>query len=245
MAENTPLGTVLKMVRAQVAYPADPTINTAEDQRFYQLIDDKQKWLADEWDWPTLEEWWDVQIGPGVRYSAIPTAPDRGPAVAFNKRRPLITARQWNAYWDEVPYGIEEFEQYNNVNSDQGQTQDPIQRWAYNDTTSFEVWPVPASNQVFRFRGQRIVNTLQTAGVYDPTKTLDLDDEMVTLFVAADYLQEQESPLWQTKLQAAMRQMDRVRACEPRYERRYVMGSGGDNDRRIKRASFKIVAVHS
>lgn len=245
MAENTPLSTVLKMVRAQVAYASDPTINTAEDQRFYRLIDDKQRWLADEWDWPTLEEPWDVQVNAGMRYPAIPTAPDQGPAVAFNKRRPLITSRKWNAYWDEVPYGIEEFEQYNNIDSDLGQQQDPIQRWAYSDTTAFEVWPIPASTQTFRFRGQRILNTLLAAGVYDPTKTLDLDDEMVMLFVVADYLQEQESPLWQSKLQAAMRQMDRVRAQEPRYERCYIMGSGGDNDRRIRRASFKVVAVHS
>lgn len=256
MAENTPLGVVLNMVKAQCGF-GPPGTNQAEDQRLYQLIDTKQRWLADEWDWPTLAEWWDAGVGAGVRYPTLPTASDQDGATAgtlpFNKRRPLGVWVKWNSYWDELEYGISELQEYNAIDSDIGQQQDPIQRWAYNDTTTFEVWPVPASQQTVRFRGQRILNSLFVGNVqqsqaygasYDPTATLDLDDTMVTLFVVADYLMATEDgqTLGKAKLQEGLRQMNRVRAQEPKRERRYVLGRAGEGEK-VRLVNVKIIAV--
>ena len=181
MAENTPLGVVIGMVRAQIGFPCPPLggggarVNTAEDGRLAALIDAKQKWLADEWDWPTLGEWWDAPVAPGQRYPLLPVAAvqdgQNAGTLAFNKRRPLLVNNRWNAYWNEIAYGISEQQEYNNIDSDLGQTNDPILRWDYNDTTTFEVWPIPASAQTVRFRGQRVLNSLLTSNPGQPQPT--------------------------------------------------------------------------
>jgi hypothetical protein len=63
-------------------------------------------------------------------------------------------------------------------------------RWAYKegDRTRFEVWPVGTATQTVRFVGQRKVASLRTTGSLDPTKTLELDDRLVTFAVAVDIL---------------------------------------------------------
>ena len=245
--ENTPLGIVLAKVKAQLNYSMTPGDNPAEDRRLYQLIIDQQLWLADRWDFPTLEQFWDVPISVAGRYSAIPTVESGGTqaaqAIAFNKRRPLEVYGLFSAYWNLLDYGITE-EQYNNINSDSGQLNDPIQRWRYSDTTEFEVWPVPASaGQVVRFRGQRILNTLFTDNNPDPTLTLDLDDQMVALWVAANHLIQNENPLGKQKMAEAIEQLNFVRANEPRYERQYIMGTGF-RKQAVKLEPFQVIAVH-
>ena len=243
MAENTPLSTVLQMLKGELGYNLSSTQNTAEDQRLYQLIDSQQKWLADEWDWPTLDEWWDVPVAQGTRFPALPSVDGVGTTIAFNKRRSLKVYTKWNNAWLELQYGIQESEQYNNIDSDLGQTSDPIQRWSYSDTTAFEVWPLPATAQTVRFRGQRVVNTLKNGASFDPTKTLDLDDLMVVLFCAGNHFIQNENPLGKTKLEAAVRQLNRVRAQEPRYEKRFIMGGNADKEL-VKTMPIKIIATH-
>ena len=243
--ENTPLGIVLAKVKAQLGYSASGS-NQAEDQRFYVLISDMQQWLADRWNFATLEQFWDVAAYPGGRYLPIPTVESQDTAtqapLAFNKRRPVAVWRWWSADWNQIEYGIDESE-FNYINSDQGQQNDPIQKWRYSDTTQIEVWPIPATTQIIRFRGQRVLNSLFTNNAPDPTLTLDLDDNLVTLWVVANHLIQSENPLGKQKMAEAMEQLSFIRSSEPRREETYVMGGDRLKDP-VKLASIQIIATH-
>ena len=47
-------------------------VNSAEDCRLASLIVQMQQWLADEWDWPTLEQWWDLGLVTGPQQPLTP-----------------------------------------------------------------------------------------------------------------------------------------------------------------------------
>jgi hypothetical protein len=141
---------------------------------------------------------------------------------------------KWNDTWQELSYGIGVSE-YNFIDSEASpaETCDPIQRWNTNDNTQFEVWPVPVTTQIVRFSGQRPVASLKTAGVFDSAKTVDLDDQLVALFVASDLLMRQKNNDAQLVLQRAQSRLSYLRASYPTRKRMFVLG--GAKVRQVKR----------
>jgi hypothetical protein len=201
MARNTPLSQVVAQLKAELGYNLVPGVGSADDNRLAMLVDQKQAWLGDSYDFPFLENTWSINVGVGNRYLNLPTVDDAGDNVTINLERPHYEFVFWAGAFQAVEYGIRE-EDYNENQSQliQGvapQPLDPIQRWRWYFENQFEVWPIPASNQVFRFRGQATVPSMitYTQGVSQPAvvqpqwqATLALDDQMVVLFAAAEEL---------------------------------------------------------
>lgn len=199
------------------------SVSVADDAQLYRLIDNEQKRLAADFDWPFLDKYADVAAIVGTRNLNFP-----GTNVVLE--RPLRVERKFNTLWQEIEHGIEDCD-YNVSDSDLGRQMDPIQKWRLNsDGTTFEVWPIPATAQTIRFHGQRPITSLLTAGAYDPTKTLDLDDVLVVLFVAANRLsrmKQQDAPLM---LQRAQQRLQMLRVSGPAItEQRTILG-GDDSD---------------
>lgn len=228
MARNTPLANIVAMLKVELGYNATPGTAVGDDLPLAALIAEKQRWLADTYDWPFMEHRWDVAVGNSARYVPFPTLNDQGNTIAINFERPVKLETFWSANWDEVIYGIGS-EEFNYRDSDQVPPDllDPVQRWRFNDETQFEIWPMPASAQKLRFTGQRVPNPLLS---FQPSpngpacitalwaNTVDLDDQMVMLFAAAEKLQLMEKANAQSVLQRANARMTYIRQSYPRRE---------------------------
>ena len=251
--ENQPLNLVVAKLKGKLNYPPTITTNTAEDCRLASLIIQAQEWLADQWSWPTLDEWWDVTLMPNTRWYAVPTNADYGiQGLPWNKRRPLTVNIKYSSVWTPVDYGINE-EDYNQFDSDIGQVCDPVLRWDYNGTSQIEAWPIPASSYTLRFRGQRTLVGLTTGQTYDPTQPLgnifngagllDLDDTMIIFVVAGFHFAEDGKPMAPDEMKAAIETVFNVRAQMPVREEYITMGGDERDGELVRLAGVKIIAT--
>lgn len=127
---GTSLAQLVNMLKAEVGF--NQAQGVAMDTEFQTLLANKQKWLSSKWDWPFLQVRADVGVGPGARYVNVPN---------LNWERPVQSEVQWSNIWQDVEYGITS-EQFNYLDSDQGQQLDPVMRWTF--AGQLEVAP-PAS----------------------------------------------------------------------------------------------------
>lgn len=189
MALGTTLAQALVILKTHIG--ASISVGTADDTRFYQMLETKQFWFASMYDWDMLKDEWDATVlaGTAGRFTLFPTTDTNANTVSINFDRPVTAAVSYSLKWLDLTYGIGT-DEMNLYNSDLGETSTPVMKWDFKkgDRTRFEVWPLGGQAQTVRFSAQKQVGTLRTAGVLDPTLTLTLDDRLVTLAVAVDYL---------------------------------------------------------
>lgn len=241
MARNTPLSTLLRMLKAAVGDSL--TIGTQADSLYQQRLSDKQQWLAGEYDFPFLKDRWDVPVTTNDRFKAFPTTTVDGTAnVVIAFERPVNVFVNWTNNWQEVKYGIDELTEFNNLNSDNNQPgwarqpNDPVQRWEFNGESQFEIWPIPVTRQTIRFVGQRALSALVA-----PTDTADLDDQFLITSLAVDLLLKKKSADAQALLASAQQRFNALRACYPCRTRQIVLG--GQLKDRMWRRRVPIVTV--
>ena len=216
MSRLTKLSVLYTMLQSRLG---ENTTFTQTKARYYQLLSDKQKWLANEYDFPFLEDRFDVAVAGGSRYLSFPTIDNVGSTFAMNLERPYKCEVFWSNVWIELEYGIGS-DEFNYLNSDQpGQQQDPIQKWRWSSEGQFEIWPVNNTAQKIRFTGQRALDALVT-----DNDTADLDDLLIVLFVAADILIKGKQPDGQLTLAQAQERLARQRGAYPTKPKGFVFG---------------------
>lgn len=234
MARQTALSVLYSMLQARLGANANFTVT---DSRYYQLLALKQQWLANEYDFPFLEDRFDVAVGPQSRYLTLPTVDNQGVTTAMNLERPYKVEVFWNNLWLELDYGIGSKE-FNYLNSDQpGIIMDPVQRWRWSGQTQFEIWPINSTATKIRFTGQRVVNPLVVAG-----DLCTLDDQTIVLFVAADILAKGKQPDAELILRQAQERLARQRGAYPGRPKGLVFG-GCDTDEYETKRRLVPVAV--
>ena|SRR5271157_4195492 len=232
-------GTVLSVVRSMVKTETAKslqTTSTSQDAEINQLIYNTQSVLAGLYTWPFLKTRWDSSIPVGLagRYTTFPTTTNLGTAnigINFEHFSALLFETKWNQVWQPVVYGIDDYPEFNYLDSDRGQVLDPIQRWQFSDEWKFEVWPLPASVATVRFTGQRQLTELRTTPLTNPitwndAALLDLDDILVSLFTAAEYLKRQKSSAAGDVKSRATERLNVVRAGYPVRTTTCVIGRG-------------------
>lgn len=215
--------------------------NTHSDQEYYYALADMQQTLAGQYDWPFLEDKWNLTMAAGTRYYALPTSNIRSIASTINFERPVKIENRFNSFYHPLDYGIGE-EQMNATNSDDGVRQDPVQRWSLDtnlgdssNPNEIEVWPIPASTQVLRITGQRNVRTLAAAG-----DLADLDDLLIVFHVAADYLALRQQLNASMVANKAANRLALLRGNYPRKTDPIVFGA---NQYPMKQERVKLIAV--
>lgn len=228
------LAAVLNLVKSELR--ASLSVGTADDALIKQAIETKQEWLASEYDWSELKDQWDVDTVPltAGRYTAFPTTDVAGATYSINFDRPVYLETKWNTTWQPVCFGISS-EEYNCQDSDEGENQDPVQHWDFKpgDRSYFEIWPLASTVYKLRFHGQRKLKTLRAAGVLDTTKVLDLDDQLVALAVAVDYLTGKPEQASKNTLFTA--RFNRCRGTNMQPDKRYYMGGNKQNRVNVRR----------
>ena len=237
MPRGTTLANALLMLKAEIGYNLTASVAVADDQQLYRLIDNEQKRLAADFDWAFLDKSADVA-------APVATQNLNFPSTSVVLERPLRVQRRFNNLWQEITHGIEDSD-YNVSDSSLGRMMDPIQKWRLNsDGSTFEVWPLPATAQTVRFHGQRPITSLLTASAYDPTKTLDLDDVLVVLFVAANRLMRMKQQDGQLMLQRAQSRLQMLRVSgPPTNDRRTILGGDDLGQDRRRNVGLTIVVA--
>lgn len=227
---GTTLAQALVMLKAEI--DASLTSGTANDALYRQLIETKQEWFASMYDWDQLADEWDFTVGAGAggRYPTIPTVDTGGKTISVNFSRPYTVYVMYSLKWQALGYGIGVME-YNVWNPDIGQAQDPVQKFRFRtgDNTKFEIWPLGTVSQTCRIQGQRMLNTLRTNGTLDQTKTLDLDDRLVVLSVALDWLTARDDKSASAKAETLKALWQTLRGAENKRYSSFSLGRPVDS----------------
>ncbi len=225
MPRNTNLAKVLQLLKGELGLAQTPGVAPYTDVELCVLLENRQRLLASQYDWPFLDLEEDIDIVASVRYYDMPTT--------FNEDRPMKVVCLYNDVWREVCKGIGA-EQYNSLSSGDGgvsvQPQDPIMRWRLRpgDPEQFEVWPVPTVAQTVRFSGQRQPATLRHIPVQDfsfnYTSEFELDDLLVVLYVAAEKMGPKNQELAKLKLALAEERLAKLRGSATINDDMVVLG---------------------
>jgi hypothetical protein len=247
MSRQSTLLTVRNMVKAECGKSLDPS-STAQDAEINQIIANTQALLAADYDWHFLKSRWDSFLSPATRFQTFPTtlSPQGGAAATtavVNFERPCEMLVKWNMIWQPVLYGIDEYPEFNYLDADRNQVLDPVQRWQFSDETNFEVWPLPAGAAQVRFVGQRQLTTLQSAGSWNDSALLDMDDLLVAFYVAAEYAAREAKPNAKTLFERAQNRLMAIRGASLSRSQTITIGRGQPLGRKaIRNVPMVVVA---
>jgi hypothetical protein len=188
-------------VRAEARLSGNTSRGTDHLDTVKRVIRRRYTTLAESHDWQHLrlsDTDGTKTLAAGQRYYDFPTA--------VNPGRIACAHVQWGNTWLRVEYGIG-IDDYNIFDSLADERSDPTQKWAFRSDSQFEVWPIPATNDVsFRFTGDKKIEALT-----DNDSRLDLDDELVTLFAAAELLASAKQDDAETKMALAQARLSQLK----------------------------------
>ncbi len=216
---------------------------TGDDTLLYQMIINTQFWYANRWKWSELEDKWDAQVGGTSQFVTFPTVDWQGQTATMRLDKPLTVETYYlQKYWP-VEYGIG-IDEYNIFNFANGDTQDPIQKWQRDTTvkTQFEVWPVPATPQTVRFTGQRMPLTVD---ILNPATTVvDLDDMLLALTVAANYMKSKGKAGWDVKAGMSKELLQQLLGDDPQALTTFRIGRDDEDQRKVRNVPLRVITVH-
>ena len=225
---NRPLMEVLQLFRGEIRQALTPGTAASTQDNDCILIENKQKWLANEYSWPFLRVEATVTFAPMQRFGVIPTT------ITWD--RPWKLETLFNTIWYPIRQGISS-EEYNALSSAGDnrpvQPQDPIARWRIKpgDETQFEVWPLPVSQQIIKFTANRDVGSLRNTSLggfqFNMTAPVELDDLVLVYFCAAQWYTGKEGFQDTVKMyiQMGLDRLMKLKAIGPNSEDKLVIGN--------------------
>ena len=178
MSLGVSFGTIINNIREEAGISTVNTSNVDHLNKIKRKLKRHYQSLLDEYDWKHL----DLKVGEaskdmvaGSRYYDFPTN--------LNTNKITKAWFYWGNQWVPLDEGITPAE-YNAKDSDLDERSDPAIKWNWRSETQFEIWPVPASaDGKIAFEGQRAAQAY-----VEDDDLADLDDIMLTLYVAAELL---------------------------------------------------------
>ena len=213
MPINSTFGQVVRATQDEAGHFTTGALNRNVLAQIQQTVRRTYRRLHADFNWPHLYVRRDVQVGAKERYLTFP--PDMDPDRTLN----AWVMGSGSDRWEPLEYGIG-MAQYNRLNSDKFDyndpdtngyaSADPPTRWARSplNTLNFEVWPVPLNaGSEIRFWGiTRPQNLVETNDL------VDLDEDLIALYAAAEWLADQKSDSAGTKLEQAAAHYRRLKA---------------------------------
>lgn len=184
-----------------------------------RLLQRHQRQLWQNYDWPHLRVWRDVELQAGQKVYSFPADLDlnriEGAYINFSREwLPIIR--------------LLSPEDYAQFDSDSNERFNPQMRWYLREDNQFEVWPLPSSNdQTVRF-----VGTKDLGDLVDDEHTCDIDSDLIVMFAAADILARRGAKDAGLKAQQAQQQLMRIRARMDPGHGFTLLGEPGPTHRR-------------
>lgn len=208
-----------EMLRAEIGASSSVAmgVNTANQHDHILRRTQDRLWSDHNWDFGSITR--DETLIAGQRYYAFDNEVD------FDR---IVSAHvKWGDIWHPLEYGIGT-EHFNAHDSDEGEQMDPVLRWDHHEDNQFEVWPVPASTYVLRFKSYRKLPPL-----ISPSDTAYLDDNLIVLFAASELLARSGAKDAQLKLAAAQAMFNKLKGNSLKGDR-FVFGGGVSKGERIR-----------
>lgn len=214
MIGNT-LGEVIEMVRDEARLSTNTSRGTDNLANIKRLIKRHYQMLLDDYDWQHLE----IKRADSQKIllpnSSVYDFPEK-----LNTERIAQAWVYYGSQWVPMEYGIS-FEEMNCQNTDDGDGSTWPEHWDFSGDKQFEVWPMPSSGDVrVGFDGQR-----KAAPIVNNDSIIELDDIMISLFVAAEILAANSQKDAAIKLKAADNRLLQMRRGKA-DKRRIAIGRG-------------------
>lgn len=217
--------TVLRqMFNAETGGALDETVNPGNSAALNLMLANQQSWLAGKFDWPFLKARATVALAQGDRYVSFPTS-----SLSF-ERLPGEQTVKLSSVRYPVEFGIKERDLAQWDSDDSTQQADPVRKWDLVDqagTLKIEVWPRPASAQTLILTGFRPL-----AALTSDAHTCDLDDLLIVLFTAAEFLARDKKQDASAKLAKATARLNELRGNLPARDEVIILGGGNPWERR-------------
>lgn len=234
MSRGTTLAKLLNDLRAECRISLNVAHNAQNEATQIISLQRKQEWFWHDFSWPHLrvERTFDLQAGQ--RYYDMPSDLDID-------RIEKIEVRNANCYFP-LSWGISA-EHYAAYDSELDARGDPAQRVRISENEMLEIWPIPAVNaDTTTLEGRvKITGIRQLKPLVAESDTADLDDRLLVLHCAAEYLAATGAKDAQVKLDQASNLYLKLRgALMPRRTYRLF----GDDNGKSSRANRLPIAIY-
>lgn len=220
MARGTTLLELRAMLRGEIGASPSVAMGTNTINQMDQTLRRVQErlWADHDWDFAYIER--DEELKNNQKYYTFDTEVDYD--------RIVCTHVSFSEIWHPVDYGIGPNE-YNQFDSNRGQRTEPVLRWRHYEGNQFEVWPVPTSNnQKLRFKAVKKLPPL-----ISESDKATLDDNLIVLFAAAEFLARAKAEDAQAKLAQANSHYNRLKGMGLKRDR-FIYGGGIDKNDRLR-----------
>ncbi|MBD9674951.1 hypothetical protein IB275_30520 [Pseudomonas sp. PDM21] len=205
MAVGTTLGQLVQLFRDEAGMASTAAMSQNTLEAIKTTLRRTQDVLYTDWDWPHLRIERDEALQEKERYYSFP------PDLDHMRIEACYCREDAESDWQAVNYGIS-FGMRNDSDAEQGDTRDPVEAWQYYEDGQYEVWPMPDTNNgVLRFVGIRKCPPL----VADADRAV-LDDRLIVLYAAGQWLQRQKDPSAQIVLNLAEAHFRRIKGNSQR-----------------------------
>lgn len=212
MPINSTFGQVVRATQDEAGHFTTGPLNRNVMAQIQQTVRRTYRRLHADFNWPHLYVRRDVPILARERYIQFP--PDMDPDRTIDA---WVTGPDMDR-WEPLEYGIGMAE-YNRLNSDKfdydslsddyGTTGSPT-RWSRSPigTLNVEIWPIPVKKgSVVRFWGITRPKVLA-----NDNDLVDIDEDLIALYAAAEWLADQKADSAGTKLEQASAHYRRLKA---------------------------------
>ncbi|MFY7925568.1 MAG: hypothetical protein ACOVN5_07140 [Aquidulcibacter sp.] len=232
MARNTTLIKLLDMYRAECRLSFNPAHNAQDRDRQVNHIQRVQEYLWDDFDWPLLRVYRQINLQNGQRYYSPPSD-------MHIDRINRVECFRDEAYYELKP-GIDDVH-LTAYNSNRDERQWPPQRWQITEDEQIEIWPIPNGNA----DPSTLDGTLRLTGIRNlPPLVADsdraiLDDRLIILFCAAEFLAAKGDKSADLKFSQAKQRYAKLRGAQmPR--RTFGMFNVHDQQRTVQRVPIAV-----
>lgn len=202
MARNSTLQKLLQDLRAEIGASGNPAHNSSVRDAHINVLQRTQELLWEAHDWPHLRVKRIAAVQDGQRYYATP-------ADLPIDRLEEIRIRVGDSWRPTDPSVLDSH--YLQFDSFADERSWPVQRWQIHEDEKIELWPVPdrdgltTADGAIQFTGIRALRPL----VKDDDRA-DLDDRLIVLSAAGEYLTDKGSKSAPLKLRAAQQRLKTV-----------------------------------
>lgn len=178
---GTTLVNLLTQYRAECRMSRNVNHNEADRDRQIGHIQRVQEWLWEDFNWPNLRVERTLEVAAGQNTYAMPDDLDID--------RIEKVELWYGARYVELFNGIDAVH-YSSFNPALDMRSWPLSRWRISEDEQLEVWPLPAEDyDATTLEGQIKITGIRTLNpLVEDTDTADLDDQLIVLFCAAEYL---------------------------------------------------------
>lgn len=208
------------MLRAEIGASSNLSMGVNVASQFDHLLARQQQRLWEDFDWPFGFIERDEQLQNDGRYYTFDNDIDHSRIVCAHVK--------YGDIWHPLEYGINP-DHYNEFDSDEGETSEPALRWQHYEGNQFEVWPVPkTADQTLRFRAIKKLPPLTDAG-----HTAVLDDNLIVMFAASEYLARAKAADAPAKLAQATQHYNKLKGNSLKSDK-FIYGGGISTGERIR-----------